>query len=238
MLWYKSWLETRSRFLISLLGMAGLCGLRVYYGDRDALPHTTLAYYYNVLYSAHVLLCFMWVMAVTLLAMGGLVREKAVGTAPFTLALPVSRARLMAVRIAVVLGEAMALIVVPWAVMFLIGSITGKTRSPQQALFYMALLAGGGTVFLGTALLTSSLVEGEYTAPVVTFSAVFGISVVLSGGSLHIYSPMEFIVGAEFVDRYTRLLTGSIPWLRIGISALVGALLAGLATKSVQSRDF
>ena len=238
MLWYKGWLETRSRFLISLLGMAGLCGLRVYYGDRDALPHTTLAYYYNVWYSAHVLLCFMWVMAVTLLAMGGLVREKAVGTAPFTLALPVSRARLMAVRIAVVLGEAMALIVVPWAVMFLIGSITGKTFSLQQALFYMALLAGGGMVFLGTALLTSSLVEGEYTAPVVTFSAVFGISVVLSGGSLHIYSPMEFIVGAEFVDRYTRLLTGSIPWLRIGISALVGALLVGLATKSVQSRDF
>ena len=117
-------------------------------------------------------------------------------------------------------------------------SFTGKTRSLQQALFYMALLAGGGMVFLGTALLTSSLVEGEYTAPVVTFSAVFGISVVLGGTSLHLYSPMEFILGAEFVDRYMRLLTGSIPWLRIGISALVGVALVGLAMKSVQSRDF
>ncbi len=238
MLWYKSWLETRSRFLISLLVAVALCSLVVYHGDQDAIPNTTLAYYYNVLQGGHVLLCMMWVMSVTLLTMGGLLREKAVGTAPFTLALPVSRTRLMAVRISVVLGEAMALVIVPWAAMFLIGSLTGKTHSIQQAFFHMALLAGGGMVFFGTALLTSSLVEGEYTAPVVTFGAVLGISVVLSSSSLHVYSPMEFIAGAEYLDRHTRLLTGPIPWMRVAVSILISALLVAISAKAVQARDF
>src|SRR5450755_3849143 len=150
MLCYKTWLETRSRFLISLLGAVGLCSFMVFHGDRDAMPYTTLVYYYSVLHGGHALLCTIWVMAVTLLTMGGLLREKAIGTAPFTLALPVSRKRLMTVRIAVVLGEAIALILVPWAAMFLTGSLAGKTHSLQQALFHMSLLAGGGMIFFGT----------------------------------------------------------------------------------------
>ena len=35
MLWYKAWLETRSRFLISLIGMVALCSVLVFHGDRN-----------------------------------------------------------------------------------------------------------------------------------------------------------------------------------------------------------
>src|SRR6266496_1216778 len=101
MLWYKAWLETRSRFLISLAGIVVLCSYIVYHGDREALPSTKLSYYYHVLHGGHVALCTMWVAAVTLLMMGGLLREKAVGASSFTLSLPVSRRQLMAVRICV-----------------------------------------------------------------------------------------------------------------------------------------
>jgi hypothetical protein len=80
--------------------------------------------------------------------------------------------------------------------------------------------------------------EGEYTAPVVTFGAVLGVSVVLNGSSLHVYSPMEFILGLEYLDRHTRLLTGPIPWLRIGANVLAGALLVALSAKAVKERDF
>ena len=37
MLWYKAWLETRSRFLISLIGMVALCSVFVLHGDRNAV---------------------------------------------------------------------------------------------------------------------------------------------------------------------------------------------------------
>ena len=239
MLWYKAWLETRSRFLISLFNIVALCSFSVYHGNEGAMPYTKIEYYYVVLHGGHSMLCMLWVLAVTLLAMGGLLREKAVGTAPFTLALPVSRVRLVAVRISMVLGQAMALVIVPWIAMFLIGTLNGKTHSVEQAFFHMVLLGGGGVAFLGTALLVSSLVEGEYTAPLVTFGVLIGISVALSStSSLHVYSPIEFIRGTEFLDRHTRLLTGPIPWLRIAAYVLAGGLLAALSTKAVQARDF
>ena len=129
MLWYKTWLETRSRFLISLFNIVALCSFTVYHGNEGAMPYTKIEYYYVVLHGGHSMLCMLWVLAVTLLAMGGLLREKAVGTAPFTLALPVSRMRLVAVRILMVLAQAMALVIVPWIAMFLIGTLNGKTIS-------------------------------------------------------------------------------------------------------------
>ena len=238
MLWYKAWLETRSRFLLSLLGCVALCSFSVYHGNQDALPDTGRAYYYVVLHGGHGMLCMIWILAVPLLTMGGLLREKAAGTAGFTLALPVSRARLMAVRTSMILLQAMALVIVPWIAMFLISRITGKADSIYQAFFHMTLLAGGGMFFFGTALLISSLVEGEYTAPVVTFGVLVAISSVLSSTSLHNYSPVEFLVGTEYVDRHSRLLIGPIPWLRIGCNILLGALLVAISAKSVQARDF
>ena len=238
MLWYKTWLETRARFLISLLGIVALCSLMVYNGNKYTWPYTTADYYYAVLHSGHALLCLMWVLAVTLLLMGGLVREKAAGTAPFTLALPVSRGRLMAVRVSMGLLQAMALGIVPWCAMLLIGSLTGKAHSIPQAVFHLALLAGGGMVFFGTALLISSLVEGEYTAPVVSLGLVLATAVVLSDGGLRSYSPWEFIVGSQYLDRSSKLLIGPFPWMRIAISILLGALFAALSMKLVQRRDF
>ena len=113
MLWRKAWLESRSRFLISLLGITALCSYIVYHGNGNALSYTQLAYYYFVLRSGHVALCTLWIVAVTLLMMGGLVREKAVGSASFTLSLPVSRAHLITVRIGTGVIQAVALAVIP-----------------------------------------------------------------------------------------------------------------------------
>ncbi len=86
----------------------------------------------------------MWVLAVILTMMGGLLREQANGSSAFTLALPVSRTRLMMVRIATGLIQAVALAVLPWIAMFSVGSIFGKTHSISQVAFYLVLLLGGG----------------------------------------------------------------------------------------------
>ena len=180
MLWFRAWMETRARFLISLLGIVALCSYSVFHGDREALSYTKIDYYYAVLHFGHSLLATMWVVAVTLLTMGGLLREKAVGTSSFTLALPVSRGRLMGVRIAVGMIQAMVLVMVPWSAMFLIGGFFGKTHSISQAWFHIVLLAGGGLLFFAIALLVSSLVEGEYTAPIVSYGIVIAIAVALS----------------------------------------------------------
>src|ERR1700722_16560339 len=95
MLWYKAWLETRSRFLIALVGSVALCSRLVVVFLTKGAP-TQLS---QVLHATHETLATVWLLAVTLIMMGGLLREKAVGASSFTLSLPVSRWRLVSVRI-------------------------------------------------------------------------------------------------------------------------------------------
>src|SRR5450756_1258423 len=169
MLWYKAWLETRARFLIALLGILCLCSYSVLHGERQAAPWVGRSYYNYVLSEGHGLLAVMWVLAVMLLMMGGLLREQSLGSATFTLGLPVSRRQLMAARIGMGVLQASTIALIPSGTMYLIARASGKAFSLSQTWFHLVILLTGGAVFFAIALLASSIVEGEYTAPVVAF---------------------------------------------------------------------
>jgi ABC-2 type transport system permease protein len=236
-LWYKAWLETRARFLISLAGITALCVYRVYEGLRGAPAWALsgISYYYMVLHSAQQFLQIMWLVAVTLLMMGGLVQEKANGSAPFTLAMPVSRRRLMNVRICTGLMQAALLALVPWAAMYATASFAGPALSASQALFHVVLLAGGGAVFAGTALLISTLVEGAYTAPTISFGIVLACG--SAPRSLASVNPMDFMNGHEYMGS-GNLLTGPIPWGHVAVYMAVAALMIVASVKAIERRDF
>jgi len=238
MLWYKAWLETRSRFMVSLVGMVVLCSLIVFHLDGNALSWIKAEYYYGVLGAGHRTLVMMWVLAVTLLMMGGLLREKAIGSSALTLALPVSRTRLTTVRIGMGLIQTVSLAVVPWIAMFLIGWVFGKTHSISQAVYYLVILVTGGLPFFSMSVLASSLIEGEYTAPVVSFGAVLVTTVALSSPSLRPYSPLNFMMGFEHLNEHTNLLSWPIPWLQATIYILVAALLLIVSVKVIERREF
>src|ERR1700727_581425 len=102
MLWYKAWLETRSRFLIALVGSVVLCSRLVVVFLGRGVPNQLN----QVLHATHETLAAVWLLAITLIMMGGLVRERAIGSSSFTLSLPVSRLRLMTVRMGMGLMEA------------------------------------------------------------------------------------------------------------------------------------
>ncbi len=238
MLWYKAWLETRSRFLISLIGMVALCSVFVLHGDRDAIYEVGTDYYNYVLFAGHSILVMMWVLAVTLIMMGGLLRERATGSSAFTLALPVSRTRLMMVRICTGLVQAILLAIIPWIAMFSVGGIFGKTHSVSQAAYYLVLLLGGGAVFFGMAVLISSLISGEYTAPVVSFGAVVVTAVALSSAALRPYSPWEFMTGSGYLNRQTNLLLLPIPWLQAAIYLFLAGLLLAISVRLMRQQEF
>jgi ABC-type transport system involved in multi-copper enzyme maturation permease subunit len=238
MLWYKAWLETRSRFLISLAGTVALCSVFVLHGDRDAIYEVGADYYNYVLFAGHQILVMMWALAVTLIMMGGLLRERATGSSAFTLALPVSRTRLMMVRICMGLAQAVVLAIVPWVAMFTVGSIFGKTHSVSQAAYYLMLLLGGGLVFFAMAVLISSLISGEYTAPVVSFGAAVVIAVALSSAALRPYNPWAFMTGSEYLNRQTNALLLPIPWLQAAIYVFLAGLLLALSVRVIQHREF
>jgi ABC-2 type transport system permease protein len=218
--------------------MVALCSVFVLHGDRDAIYDVPADYYNYVFFAGHQILVMMWALAVTLIMMGGLLREKATGSSAFTLALPVSRTRLVMVRICMGLAQAVVLAIVPWTAMFTVGSIFGKTHSVSQAAFYLVLLLGGGLVFFAMAVLISSLISGEYTAPVISFGAVIVTAVALSSAALRRYNPWEFMTGLEYLNRHTNVLVLPVPWLQAAIYIFLAALLLALSVRVIQQREF
>jgi hypothetical protein len=56
-----------------------------------------------------------------------------------------------------------------------------------QVGFYVLLLIGGGSAYLAMAVLVSSLVEGEYTAPAAAFGLVL-LSAIIFDAWLRLYN--------------------------------------------------
>jgi ABC-2 type transport system permease protein len=238
MLVYKAWLETRTRFLISLIGITVLAAIYIWRQDRDALPTSGISYYYFVLAGGHRIVAMLWSIAIMFLMMGGIVREKAVGASSFTLALPVSRRRLMWTRIVFGLAQSAILGLVPWSAMFLIGSVAGRSLAIGQAVTYLTVMFAAGLTFFAVAVFTSSLLEGEYTAPMVAFGTLIAFAIALNDPPLRTYSPWFMLLGANLMERKSNMLTAPLPWPVIGIFAIFAVVLLFASVQLVSRREF
>jgi ABC-type transport system involved in multi-copper enzyme maturation permease subunit len=193
--------------------------------------------FYRLLFIAHEYVVILWILSVVLLGMGGLVRENATGSSSLTLSLPVSRGHLLLVRIAVGLLEAIALGAVPWATIFLVSSAGGMPVLFPQVAFYAVLLVGGGIAYFAMAILFSSLVEGEYTAPAVAFGVVF-LATIFFDAWLRRFNLWRLVTGDFSIDRHTYLLSGHFPWLGILASLCAAAVMLLASVRIIQRRDF
>jgi ABC-2 type transport system permease protein len=182
-------------------------------------------------------LVFMWILSVVLLGMGGIIREKAAGISSLTLALPVSRMRLLTSRIAVGVLEAMALGIVPWLAVVGVMIVAKKPVLLSQIGSYIVLLIAGGLVFFAMAILVSSLVGGEYTAPALAFGIVLLVTII-SDAWLRQYSVWRLVTGDLSINRSTYLLPQHLPWMGILASLLSALLMMVASAYSVQRRDF
>jgi ABC-2 type transport system permease protein len=236
MLWYKAWLETRSRFLTCLATLTIFCA--VFVGHAQALIRPEWHRDFNrLLFVTQQFLVIVWILAVVLLGMGGIVREKASGISSLTLSLPVSRTRLLGVRIATCVLEAITLGVVPWITILLISSIAGMPVILSQVGLYVLLLVAGGLVYLAMAILVSSVVAGEYTAPAVAFGLVL-LSAIIFDAWLRPFNVWRLVTGDFYVDRNTYLLSAHPPWLSLLSSLLVAASMFLSSVKVIQTREF
>jgi ABC-2 type transport system permease protein len=196
-----------------------------------------LSEFHRLLFINQEYIVIVWILAVVLLGMGGLVREKALGTSSLTLTLPVSRARLMRVRIATGVFQAIVLGVVPWVTVFVISLHARMPISTTQVGSYILLLVGGGLVYFAMALLISSLVSGEYTAPALAFGVVL-LAAMLFDNWLRRFNVWRLVTADFSVDRSTFLVSNHLPWLGIFASLSAAALMLLGALVAVQKREF
>jgi ABC-2 type transport system permease protein len=238
MLWYKAWLETRSRFMIAIVGCTALCSMWIVEFSKLTASSREVRGLFYLLHGIHEVLAFVWILSVILLMMGGLLQEHGAGTSSVTLALPVSRFRVMSVRIAMGLAQSFVLALVPWLVMLVVSGSDGKGYPISQLWFHVFLLWSGGMVFVALAVLISSIVEGQYTAPVVSIGLAVLLVNALKAARLNSYSPWTFMVGTEYFQRGTGFLSGQFPLLHAGAFCAVAILLFWLSIRVIQQRDF
>lgn len=180
MLLYKAWFESRKRFLLSFLAMGGLTVVFVLF-NHDVRSVVTD---HNVSYGEYIWksifkgqLRDVYVVLALLLGMGGLDREREYGTAGYTLALPVSRWRLIAARGFAGFIEIIALSFLPATLVPALSPFIREIYPWGQALHFGILWTIGGVLIFTIGFLASVLFSGEYSAAIAAMAALFAYSI-------------------------------------------------------------
>jgi ABC-2 type transport system permease protein len=252
MLWHKAWLESRLRFLLgaALIGAACTIAVLFHHPIRAALAtstsplNTDVAYIYRV-HQGFVRQTFM--LLAFILGLGGLLRERDLGTSAFTLALPVTRLRLVAVRAAIGLVELAALAILPAVVIVALSPIAHIHYPASQAFAFAGLWLAAGSTLFAAAFLCSSLMGGEYTAFIVAWVAYFGLTVTTQytrikhpEWSAYLFTLQEVMNGFRmpYFDARTHLLVGPFPLLIVAAVSTASAVMIATAVTYTERRDF
>jgi ABC-2 type transport system permease protein len=254
MLWYKSWLETRWRFLIGLgIVMCSAAATVFSYPEvMKVLPHVSAqgdgeigrrireaaqlvreyrGYVWSEWFRKN--LAQWWTLFAVLLGTGGLLPQASGGAALFTLSMPVSRNRLVAVRAAAGLAELLILAVVPSLLVPMLSPAVKQTYGVGDALVHSACIFIAGSVFFSFALLLSTLFSDVWRPLLIALSVV----AVLALGALLVlnlrpYSIFRVMTGEAY------FYSGELPWPGLVASVVVSAALQYGAARNIARRDF
>ena len=227
MLVYKSWIETRWRFLagLSLLVLSSVYAviqatdtIRAREQFQSGEPIIYAQYIWILLH--HGYLQVFWIFSALMLGLGGIWREQSIGSAGFTLSLPITRQQIVWSRAVVGLAQLFVLALSAPVIISIISPLTGNAYPLEQSLPFALLMFGGGVVFYGGAFLLSHLMQGEFATPALGISAALVFYLVTRFPQLESVNLFDLMSGKHYLDRTTFLLNPNFPWLILGISFL------------------
>ncbi len=255
MFWYKSWLDTRWRFLIAfaVLVCSAILTVLAYPKFLALLPsamrvnlggeigrRVTETIQFERDYRGYI-----WVQSfrqnltqlgtlfAELLGTGGLLPSGSKDTALFTMSLPASRNELLGTRAATGLIELGVLAFAPALVFPLLSPAVGQTFSAASAITHGACLFITWAVFFSLALLLSTIVAGVWIPALVAICVAFFLTAVdLVAGGTGRYSIFAVMSG----EHYFR--TGTLPWVGLVVSAAASAAMLYAAARNFARQDF
>ena len=252
MLWHKSWLDTRWRFLGGLAVMAcSAVAIVLAYPRLMALANSTTIdasgpfaeEIQEAIGLSREYRGYIWgqwfrqtpiqlmVLIAALLGSGGLVGQSNPRSQLFTLSLPVSRARLVGVRAATGVAQLFAVAMLPALLIPVLSPAVGQSYAVGTALVHALCLFVAAAVFFSLALLLSTVFDDVWKPLVITLVAavlagVFEYGVGFGDGTFHTMTG----------ERYFR--SGSLPWVGLSLSASAAAAMVYVSVLSLQRRDF
>ena len=254
MLWYKAWLETRSRFLVGLAILVGITifivveyqtvarmllsvpGMKVggeleqQILEQAEISRTYRGYIWSQLFARN--LPQVWCLFAAVLGSGGLVSSGRSGGMVYTLSLPISRRDLVVTRGALVAAELLAMALIPALLIPLLSLSVGESYSIGDALAHGVCIFAGGSVFFGLAFLLSSSFNDW--RPV-----MFTVGVALALSALEDLFPWYADHGLFRVLSAAGYFRGSgLPWLGVVITLGATSAMVYGAALNVARRDF
>jgi len=255
MLWYKAWLETRWRFLIGLallilsatgtvfayprvVGLlaagpkveaTGELGRRVM--EAIELSRSYHGYVWAQWFRQN--LPQMWTLFAVLIGTGGLLSQGAGGGALFTLSLPVTRERLLAIRAATGLGELLVLAFVPSLFLVVFSPAIGQSYGLGDALVYSTCIFVAGTTFFSLAFLLSTVFSDVWRPALLACL----VAVCLAVSAEVVRELWRFsILRVMTAEMYFR--EGRVPWLGLVASAALSVAMLYAAARNISRQDF
>ncbi len=255
MLWYKSWLETRWRFLIGLgLLTLSAAGTVLYYPTAmDLLPlassikvsgelsrrlaeavdlsRTYRGYVWSQWFVTNV--PEVWALFAVLLGTGSLMSQGTRGGALFTLSLPVSRARLIGVRTVTGLAELLVIALVSCLVLTLLSPAVGQSYSLVDALVHaLCLFVAGAVLFSLATFLSTVFTDVWRPALIVLCGATMLAFTEAALRDLSAYGLFGTMSGELYFRR------GTLPWPGLLVSVLLSATFLFASVKNIEHQDF
>ena len=256
MLWHKSWLETRWRFAIglALIACSGVAVVLIYPSLQELVPtvvppaNANSALAQKIRESAELMrdyrgyvwsqwfdnkLMHAWALFAVLLGTGGLVSQATRGGALFTLSLPVSRRRLVAVRAVTGLAELAVLAVVPSLLIAALSPAVGEHYAIGDALIHAGCMFVAGSVLFSLATLLST-VFGDIWRPLLI--ALF--AAVVLGLSEQLFHAVSRVSVFPVMSAESYFRGDGLPWLGLVVSAVASAVMLHGAAWNIRRQDF
>lgn len=235
MLWYKGWLETRFRLLFTL-GLTTLI-LVLQFSARTAAPPPGArgAAFGLVMFSSPTLV----LMVCALLPGAGIVTQPSLqatkglhGSTLFTLSLPVSRLRLLAVRASIGWFEGVGVIALLCCGMWLASPVFRSTVTPVEMLEYAGTLIACASALYCLSVLLATFLDDQWRTwgTMIACAALWWISS---------HAPLPSSINIFRAMREgSPLLAHTIPWAAMAFSLGLAAILFFSALKVVQTREY
>ncbi len=245
MLWYKSYREIRVVTLVGILGMAAACLLIVLNQQtmraHAGIPVTYVTYIWKSVYNSigrdiFVILC-------VILGSGCLLQERAHSTSGFTLALPVSRRRIVFTRAVIGYVGVLGIAATPIAVVPIASRYVGEQYPVGQNIGFFFLWAACGAVFYGLTFLLASCIEGDHLSVLVAIPSLLLYGALLNLpwlSHLRMLNLFDILNGEEmpFFSETQHLLIAPLPWLALGVMVIVSGALITIAARRIEPLDF
>src|SRR6476661_3741142 len=236
----KVWRESRSRFFFILAALLVVSSVSVFYSARaENVVIESKDFHEAGERTIRGALFLFWGFSAMFLGLGGLLREQAVGTADYTLSLPVSRTRWFLYRSLIGALESMAAALIPALAIPLIAALFGGDYPVSDAFLLGLRLGVGGMLYYSSGLLVSTLFAGDYTSAGIGIAIVFAINnstrVIESLKRLNL---QDAITPTQMIDQSTHLVRGQMPWNGIALSFSLSLVLSAWAWKVTVARDF